>query len=324
MAAPEVVCVGLHIVDILGRPVVAIPAGQNVALVDEIRMTVAGTAAATAVDLARLGVAVGSVGSIGDDDLGRWLRGRMAEEGVDVTHLTVTGEAQTSATVLPIRPDGERPALHVIGASAALRAEHIDLDAFEGVQVLHLGGTYLLPALDGRPTADLLAAAKRRGMTTTLDLIGVERPDAARILEPCLPFVDHLMPNLDDAARIAGTTERAETIAWFLERGVSHAVLSLGADGVSVTSAGGSEAVVPAYAVDVVDTTGSGDALSAGYIAGLLEGREPAAAAELGVACGSLVTTGLGSDAGLIDRDGLERFMAATPRRRSRALSLTS
>ena len=52
-------------------------------------------------------------------------------------------------------------------------------------------------------------------------------------------------------------------------------------------------------AVDVVDTTGCGDAFSAGFIWGLVEGVDVVEAAERGLACGSLVATGLGSDAGL-------------------------
>ena len=67
---PDVVTTGIHIVDILGRPVSGIPEGQGVALLEEIRMTVAGTGAGTAVDLARLGMDVSTFAVIGDDELG--------------------------------------------------------------------------------------------------------------------------------------------------------------------------------------------------------------------------------------------------------------
>ncbi len=58
---PRVLTIGIHIVDILGRPVPAIPDGQGIALLDEIRMTVAGTAAGTAIDMARLGLNVTTI-----------------------------------------------------------------------------------------------------------------------------------------------------------------------------------------------------------------------------------------------------------------------
>ena len=50
-----VASLGIHIVDILGRPVTAIPPGQNVDILEEIRITVAGTAAGTSIDMAKLG-----------------------------------------------------------------------------------------------------------------------------------------------------------------------------------------------------------------------------------------------------------------------------
>ncbi len=66
----KVVCLGIQIVDILGRPVEKVPEGQNVALLDEIRITVAGTAGGTSVDLAKLGAEVYAMGAIGEDEIG--------------------------------------------------------------------------------------------------------------------------------------------------------------------------------------------------------------------------------------------------------------
>ena len=61
----RIVCLGIQIMDILGRPVTEIPEGQNVALLEEIRITVAGTAAGTSIDLAKLGAEVFAMGPSG-------------------------------------------------------------------------------------------------------------------------------------------------------------------------------------------------------------------------------------------------------------------
>lgn len=311
----QVVTLGLHIVDILGRPVTRIPPGQEVEFIEQITMTVAGTAAATAIDLVRLGVSVATVGTVGNDDLGEYLRSRMVKEGVDCTGITAVDDHQTSATILPIRPDGGRPPLHVVGASAALTADLLPWETVEQAQVLHLGGTGLLPALDGLPSADILKRAKQIGLTTTMDFIPTKDPNFPLQLSQCLPYVDYVLPNLEDACFVAGTDDRAECIAWFHDRGVGCTVLTMGEDGVSITPRGGTEILLAAYDVNVVDTTGCGDAFSAGFICGLLDGLRPLAAAEIGLASGSLVATGLGSDAGLKDRSSLEHFMATTARR---------
>ena len=70
---------------------------------------------------------------------------------------------------------------------------------------------------------------------------------------------------------------------------------------------------IPAFKVDVVDTTGCGDAWTGGFITGLSRGMSIAEAAKLGSACGSLVATGLGSDAGIIDFDSTIKFMQTNP-----------
>jgi len=318
-APAQVVTLGLHIVDILGRPVTRIPPGQEVELIDEITITVAGTAAATAVDLARLGARVATVGAIGDDTLGAFLVNFMTAEGIDCSNLRVVKGPQTSATILPIRPDGGRPPLHVIGASAALTLDMVPWEQLRNAQVLHLGGTGLLPGMDGSPSTELLRRAKEFGLITTLDFIPTKDPAFPDQLASCLPYVDYLLPNLEDACFVAGTEDRTGAIAWYHERGVGCTVLTMGADGVSVTPIGAAEHRLPAYEVDVVDTTGCGDAFTAGFITGLLDGRPPEGAAELGLAAGSIVAMGLGSQAGLTDRPALEKFAAATPR-----LGLTS
>jgi sugar/nucleoside kinase (ribokinase family) len=69
---------------------------------------------------------------------------------------------------------------------------------------------------------------------------------------------------------------------------------------------------LPAIAVDVVDTTGCGDGFTAGLLAGLLLGATPVDAAWLGIACGALVATGLGSDAGIENLGQVADFLART------------
>jgi sugar/nucleoside kinase (ribokinase family) len=135
-----VVSLGIHIVDILGRPVTRIPDGQNVDLLEEIRITVAGTAAGASVDLAKLGARVIAMGALGKDELGNFVVSTMQHYGIETRYLRRKEGVQTSATMLPIRPNGERPALHVPGANGALTLDDIDFDVIaEADWVIDLG-----------------------------------------------------------------------------------------------------------------------------------------------------------------------------------------
>ena len=313
--SPTVLTIGLHIADILGRPVTAIPEGQGLALLDEIRMTIAGTGAATAMDLARLGTSVATFAVVGDDVLGRWLTGALADEGVDVTGIAIDSTVPTSATMLPIRPNGERPALHVIGANAKVSRELIDWDRFSGATHLHLGGSLLLEKIDGPPTAALFEEAARRGMTTSLDIIGVPDQDYEHVFGAAYPHLDYLLVNNDDALLLSGAADVSSAIDWFLARGVKTCAITTGPDGALVRTQGGDEVAIPAYDIAVVDTTGCGDAFSAGFIAGITRGQSPHEAAEWGVAMGSYTARALGSDASPKSLAELTEFMTSTPRR---------
>ncbi len=153
-ALDPVTVLGAHILDVLGRPVKAIPPGQGSARLQEIRATAAGTAAGAGVDLAKLGARVLAIGALGDDLLGDMVAAAMARHGVDTSGLTRKTGAQTSATILPIRGNGERPALHVPGATPLLELADVDLGQVRRSRALLIGAPDALGAIvgDGRQT----------------------------------------------------------------------------------------------------------------------------------------------------------------------------
>ena len=303
-----VASLGIHIVDILGRPVTAIPPGQNVDILEEIRITVAGTAAGTSIDMAKLGLNVLAMGALGKDELGNFVVNTMQSYGIDTARLRRKDGVQTSATMLPIRPNGDRPALHVPGANGELTWEDLDLDAIAQADFLHMGGTSLMPKFDGEPTVRVLRYAKEHGVTTTFDLVAIDRPDLLDLIEPCLPYIDYFMPGLDEARMMCKLDARQDVIDFFLDRGAGHTVFKMGAQGSSIASRDG-EIRLPALEAPVVDSTGCGDAYCAGFIAGLGMGWSVEDAGRLGTAAAGLVITGLGSDAGIVDLDETIAFM---------------
>src|SRR5204863_264173 len=82
-----------------------------------------GAAGGTAITMAKLGARTVTVGALGSDDLGDLVVTLLGRLGVETDHLARKDGVQTSATVLPIRPNGDRPALHVIGANASFTRE---------------------------------------------------------------------------------------------------------------------------------------------------------------------------------------------------------
>jgi sugar/nucleoside kinase (ribokinase family) len=293
----KVVSLGIHIVDVLGRPVASVPPGQGLALLDLIRFTVAGTAAGTSIDMAKLGLEV--------------LIATMRRFGVNTDNLVRKANAQTSCTMLPIRPNGERPALHVVGANGELTIEDINLDAIAQANYLHMGGAPLMRKFDGKPASQVLKFAQEKGVVTTFDLLGLPQPNLAEIIEVCLPYIDFFMPNFEESQMICGLSEVEGILGYFLDRGARHIVLRLGEKGSIIAwQENGSvkQIKVPAFEVPVVDSTGCGDGFNAGFIKGLSLKWDLEQCGRLGSACGGLVIQGLGSDAGIENFEQVHEF----------------
>jgi sugar/nucleoside kinase (ribokinase family) len=299
----RVVSLGVHIVDILGRPVTDIPPGQGRLLLDEIRITAAGTAAGTSVDLVKLGAEVIAMGAIGDDLLADLLVSLMTGYGVETRLLARKPGLRTSATILPIRPNGERPALHMPGAASALALDDVDLDTIASADVLHVGGPDVIGGFGGEPLRGVLKFARERGLIITMDVLSQGDATAWNRLARTLPYVQYFMPNSDQLAGLTGTRDLAEAARMVLALGPEAVLVSRAADGAAlITSRGRLD--LPAFPVQVVDTTGCGDAVNAGFITGLLRGWPIEEASWLAMAAASLVAGGLGSDAGIVDYAG--------------------
>jgi sugar/nucleoside kinase (ribokinase family) len=195
----RVAVIGPHILDVLGRPVETIPPGQGSVRLAEIRATAAGTAAGTAVDLARLGASVVTFGAIGTDLLGDMVLATMTGHGVDTSGVVRTTAAQTSATILPIRANGDRPALHVPGATRLFSPADLDLSCLDGFDAVVLGGPDALAGLGADDLAAVVAAARAAGALVVVDVLH-PAPDLARI-GGALAGADWFCPNYDRAER---------------------------------------------------------------------------------------------------------------------------
>lgn len=305
-----VIAMGVHVVDVLARPIVEIPAGQGGQLVEEIKLTAAGSAGGTAVTLAKLGADVRSAGAIGTDALGDVMIDLLERRGIRTDLLIRREGVQTSASVLPIRPDGSRPAFHVIGANAHYNSDDAPWAEIRRATHLHLGAPEFM---GGEHAAKILAFAREHGVVTAADLLA-PGDQAGAILDwiaPALPHLDYLLPNDDQVRGLSGEPDLVAGCRALLECGVGCVAATAGADGVVVVCA---EAVeqVPAFDIDVVDTTGCGDSFSAGFLRGLSLGRSRREAAVLGCAAASLVAQGLGSDHGDFDLEAADAFAQAT------------
>lgn len=304
MKVQQVITMGVHVLDVLVRPVEAIPEGQGATLVDDIRMTAAGTAAGTALTLAKLGAQVRTAGAIGTDPTGDLLVQLLDKAGIDTELLVRRIDTSTSASVLPIRPNGDRPSLHLLGANITYGLDDVPWDAVAEATHLHLGGPELIGA---EVAARILAHAKEHGVVTSVDLLAPGELGTFDQIEPLLPYVDYLLPNDDQVLGFSGEADLVTGAKKLVAGGAGLVAVTRGSEGALLVTADGTE-TVPAFEIDVVDTTGCGDAFSAGFLRGISLDRTPREAAVLGSAAAALVAQGLGSDHGDFDLAEADEF----------------
>ncbi|HVE81955.1 MAG TPA: carbohydrate kinase [Myxococcales bacterium] len=265
----HVVCAGETLVDFL-----PLEPGRAVKDVERWRPCPGGSPANVAVGVARLGGRSAMVGAVGRDELGDFLKERLAQEGVDVSRLRQTDEGKTGLVFISLTGSGERSFAHYRTRSAEFFFSGRDLDpAFLArARAVHLGSNSLLFAEAQRAMIQLARAAREAGQIVCCDPnLRLECwPDPGelkRTLEQLLPCCTVVKLAEDELAFATGEASPDGALRALERMGVPLPVVTLGAAGARL-SFRGARLEVGAKEVKVVDTTGAGD----GFVAALLFG----------------------------------------------------
>lgn len=308
----EVVCLGILVADVVGKPVEQLPERGKLSLVDRMELHTGGNAANSGIGLAKIGIDTAVIGKVGDDGFGDFMAGRLDRNGINTRGVVRDKEVATSATMVMVHSDGERSFIHYLGANAALMEEDIDFSVITGARVLDVTGTFLLPGIDGPPTANILRKAREMGVTTALDTCWDSRGQWMTLLRPCLPYLDYALPSLNEAQMITGRQTPREVAEVLLDNGVGTVGLKLGEDGCYIRSAD-VEMTVPGYLVECQDALGAGDSWVAGFLTGLVKGWNLEETAKFANAVGACCVTALGATTGVRSLAETQEFMRKTP-----------
>ena len=243
---------GNVVLDMVVRPVDQVTWGIT-QWVESIEHHLGGNGGNTAAAIGALGGSARLLGRIGRDANGEACRARLMATGVDLSDLEIE-DTPTATSIALVRSDGARTFLHLPGASLDVFAAGISFgpERIAGCGHYHLANLFALPHL--RPlAADTLRAARAAGLTTSLDTAWDSRGEWMKLLEPCLPHLDALFVNEDEARMLTGLDDPAKNAEAFR---VPLFVMKLGARGCFVATRDGA-ALVAGFAVKAIDTTGA-------------------------------------------------------------------
>lgn len=306
---PQVVCLGILVADVYGKPVDEWPERGRLAVVDDMGIGLGGCAANTGQCLIKLGVDTAIMGKVGNDGFGRFCAETLQSAGADVSGIVVDPAPGTSASMVMIDSAGERTFLHYPGMNGRLRTDELDFSVITNCRIFHCAGALVMGDFDGEPMAECLRRAQEAGVTTALDTVYNDKSGWLDRLAPCLRYTDVFLPSLAEAQKLAGVDDYREAAARLLETGPRIVGIKRGEHG-SYVRTPDTELHVPAYPVEVLDGTGAGDAFVAGFLRGMLEDWDLERTAKFGNAVGGLCTTGIGTTAGVRDFAGTLAFLA--------------
>lgn len=314
---PDIAVLGNFVVDLIGKPIDRLPERGRLAIIDTFETHAGGNGPNTAGALGKLGAEVAVIGRVGDDLYGRFLLEKLEGWGVHTETVSRDPDATTGVTLVPVDSSGERSFIHQYGANGVFGPEHVPWDRLTGARHFHFGGFFVLPRFNGAAAAEVLSEARRRGMSTSLDVCWDRDGRWMENLRPCLRYVDYCMPSEEEARQLTGETEPERMAAALLEAGARAAVIKLGDRGCLYADREGWP--VPAFQVDARDTTGAGDCFIGGFLYGLLQGWEIDRRLRFANACGARSVQAVGGVTGLAPAAEIAAWAEGRPLRASAA-----
>lgn len=296
------IVVGSSNMDIVLRVARAPDAGETVLGTDYV-MYPGGKGANQAVAAQRSGASVCFVACLGCDAYGEFLHDNLVQENLELTAL-VRSDTPTGLAFILLEESGQNRITIISGANAALTPEQV-LPAIQQRDIL-------LMQLEV-PLEVVKASAQQ--MHKMGGLVILNASPVQQKMEEILSLADILLVNELEAMQLLALSEpvnaqNAITMVEKLASGRQSAVITLGQAGAAWAIRQGKSGLVPGFSVDVVDTTGCGDAFAGAFSAAIASDHSMESAVIFANAAGALAATREGAQASLPLRATIESFIA--------------
>jgi len=254
-----------------------------------------GSAANTIVGLARLGCKVGFIGKVAKDPEGKMLMEGFRREGVNTKGI-IRADAGRSGTVMGFVDERGERALYVDpGVNDTISFEEIDVGYACQAKFIHLTSFVGKRSFEAQKR---LVENLPEDVKVSLDPGELYARKGMKALNPILKRTFVFMPNSRELALLTGIEDYVKGVEKMLELGIKIVAVKLGGKGCYVTD-GRESHHVEAFKVQIVDTTGAGDAFCAGFLYGLLNGKSLKECAKLGNFVASRCIMKMGARTGL-------------------------
>ncbi|MBN1874782.1 MAG: hypothetical protein JXA33_11180 [Anaerolineae bacterium] len=292
---PQIIGIGLTTLDVLLR-LKEMPTWDTGARLSDFRLDGGGPVATAMAAAARLGARVGFIGTAGNDEAARIKIRLLEQEGIDLSHMVINDAPDDQVVVVYVHEEtGERLFSGVQrvqrGDRFLIHAEELDKNYITAADYLHLDGFHFEAALQAAQWMQTLRKTVVLDISKTSGKVGEH-------LHLLLPHVDVLISGSGVARALTGKEDIFAAGADILTMGPDIFVQTDGANGCYTVTAG-VQFHTPAFATEVIDTTGAGDVFHGAFIVGLLHGWPLRDIVHFSTAVSALKCTQLGGRAGI-------------------------
>ncbi len=264
----KVLVVGRATLDLLIRSDDFPPPGNQGTIHEQV-IQPGGSALNIAVSLAQFGIPVDLCCRLGKDAPGRLVKATILQRGVPTDLIKIDSSLPTSLSIIKIGQNAEISILHDGGANKHFCSNDISSIALESYGLVHIGGAMLLDSFDGEPAAEFLSKARSMGILTGVST--TRNTSQKKVLMPLYSFMDYFILNEKESFEISLCTNIEDAGQWFRDKGVKTVVITRGKHGAYI-SGESFMGHVPGIPGVVRDTTGCGDAFTAGFLATQIAG----------------------------------------------------
>ncbi len=275
-------------------------------LATDFQLTLGGSSSIVAHNLAMLGTRVGFSTRVGKDHLGKLALERLAESGIDLSHVRYAEDATSTGVTVLLHHGGPRRILTYPGTMSGMTRGDLDFDYLASARHFHFSSLFLQRDLAPELPA-LFRDLKRAGLTISLDTNDDPEDKWGGVLDELLDHVDIFLPNEDEVCRITQRKTVEEALKVLSSR-VSCIAAKCGARG-ALVQVGDRLSHVPPVPVTPVDTIGAGDSFDAGFLYAYLHGLDPEQCAAAGNVTGALSTLKTGGTEAFRDASLREQFL---------------
>jgi len=270
------------------------------------RMVLGGSPAITAHNLAALGNRVGFVSMAAKDTFATLCMSELAAAGVDLSRAVEAADGVGTGVTVLLQHEHARRMLTYPGTTTRLRFDDLDLDYLKSSRHFHLSSYFLQMAMkDDVPR--LFSLLKDAGLTTSLDTNDDPHEQWDLSIIDVLRHTDVLLPNEQEACKLAHAVNLEDAIAWMLQY-VPLVVVKRSADG-AIACTRGHRYTAPAMQMDAIDAVGAGDSFNAGFLHGYVRGWPVEQCLQYGNLAGAYSTTAIGGVAAFQERERLLAFL---------------